>query len=295
EITNVNDVVKMAKRLGIHSNIPPYPSIALGTAEVNPLELTSAYSTFANEGVRAKPYAVIRVEDRNGKIIYKAHPEFDNVLEPRICHMMTSALSDVVNAGTATRIRSLGFHFPAAGKTGTTQNFADAWFIGYTPHFTAGVWVGFDDKRITFSGADGQGGRAAAPIWGIFMKTVYDELRPQMEYFTTSYTNVASPDFPGTDHTKDSSEEIDTNAPGIELTPLPNASSGHHPNQPTNQPLRPIGDEDDTNDIPSIGQSQPVPNAARSAAMISDTQHIGPPSPFHYSSDSLSAREKKER
>jgi len=196
EITSINDVVKMAKRLGLKSNIPPYPSIALGTAEVNPLELTSAYSTFANEGVRATPYAIVRVEDRNGKIIYKSHPEFDNVLEPRICHMMTSALTDVVNAGTATRIRSLGFHFPAAGKTGTTQNYADAWFLGYTPHFTAGVWVGFDDKRVTFTGADGQGGRAAAPIWGLFMKYVYEALRPQLEYFTTSYSNVASPNFP---------------------------------------------------------------------------------------------------
>jgi penicillin-binding protein 1A len=216
EITSVRDVVKMAKRLGIRSNIPPYPSIALGSAEVSPMELTSAYSTFANEGVRATPYAIIRVEDRNGKTIYRAHPEFDNVLEPRICHEMTSALSDVVNAGTGSRIRSLGFHFPAAGKTGTTQNYADAWFIGYTPQYTAGVWVGFDDKRITFTGADGQGGRAAAPIWGLFMKYVYDALRPKMEYFTTSYTNTASPDFPTQDH------DSDQTAPKIELNPIPN-------------------------------------------------------------------------
>ncbi len=193
EITSVSDVVKMAKRLGIRSNIPPYPSIALGTAEVNPLELTSAYSTFANEGVRATPYAVIRVEDRNGKILYRAHPEFDNVLEPSICHEMTSALTDVVNAGTGTRIRSVGFHFPAAGKTGTTQNYADAWFIGYTPQYTAGVWVGFDDKRITFNSANGQGGRAAAPIWGKFMKYSYDALHPKIEYFNTSYPGAPVP------------------------------------------------------------------------------------------------------
>ncbi len=239
EITSVQDVVKMAKRLGIKSNVPPYPSIALGTAEVSPLEITSAYSTFANEGVRASPYAVLRVEDRNGKIIYRAHPEFDNVLQPRICHEMTSALSDVVNAGTGSRIRSLGFHFPAAGKTGTTQNYADAWFVGYTPQYTAGVWVGFDDKRITFTGADGQGGRAAAPIWGLFMKYTYDALRPKMEYFTTNYSNVASPDFPGVDHTADSNF-IDSNVPRIELKPLP-TPSGHHPGTPTPRKPRPNG------------------------------------------------------
>jgi penicillin-binding protein 1A len=236
EITSVRDVVKMAKRLGIKSNIPPYPSIALGSAEVSPMELTSAYSTFANEGVRATPYAIIRVEDRNGKTIYRAHPEFDNVLEPRICHEMTSALSDVVNAGTGSRIRSLGFHFPAAGKTGTTQNYADAWFIGYTPQYTAGVWVGFDDKRITFTGADGQGGRAAAPIWGLFMKYVYDALHPKIEYFTTSYTNTASPDFPVEEHDSDSPP------PDIELNPTPSpANSQPKPAAPNSaKPLSPV-------------------------------------------------------
>jgi penicillin-binding protein 1A len=262
EITSVQDVVKMAKRLGIKSNIPPYPSIALGTAEVTPIELTSAYSTFANEGVRATPYAVLRVEDRNGRTIYRARPELDNVLDPRICHEMTSALSDVVNAGTGSRIRSLGFHFPAAGKTGTTQNYADAWFVGYTPQYTAGVWVGFDDKRITFTGADGQGGRAAAPIWGLFMKYTYEVLRPKMQYFTTSYTNVATPDFPGTDHTADSNA-TDSITRDIELKPQPNTPgmsnhpgmsdhSGHNPATPMPKKPHPalngpLGELEETN------------------------------------------------
>ena len=192
DLTSVSDVVKMAKRLGIHSNIPPYPSIALGTAEVSPLELTSAYSVFANEGVRCPPYAVIRVEDRNGKILYTQKPSFDNVLEPKVCHEITSALEDVIQHGTGARVLNY-FRYPAAGKTGTTQNYADAWFMGYTPQFTAGVWVGFDDKRITFNGANGQGGRAAAPIWGKFMKYSYDALRPQIEYFNTSYPGAPVP------------------------------------------------------------------------------------------------------
>jgi len=193
ELTSVADVVKMAKRLGIRSNIPPYPSIALGTAEVSPLDLTSAYSVFANDGVRATPYAIIRVEDKSGKILFDRKPDFENVLEPKICHEITSALEGVIaHGGTGARILQY-FRYPAAGKTGTTQNYADAWFMGYTPAYTAGVWVGFDDKRITFTGANGQGGRAAAPIWGKFMKYTYDALRPNIEYFNTSYPGAPVP------------------------------------------------------------------------------------------------------
>ena len=192
ELTSVADVVKMAKRLGIRSTVPPYPSIALGTAEVSPLDLTSAYSVFANEGVRATPYAIIRVEDRNGKILYQKKPEFANVLEPKICREITSSLEDVVQRGTGQRVLSY-FRYPAAGKTGTTQNYADAWFIGYTPEYTAGVWVGFDDNRITFNSSNGQGGRAAAPIWGMFMKYTYDALRPKIEYFNTNYPGAPVP------------------------------------------------------------------------------------------------------
>ncbi|HWF44644.1 MAG TPA: PBP1A family penicillin-binding protein [Candidatus Kapabacteria bacterium] len=271
EITNLHDVIRMAKRLGIRSNIPAYPSIALGTAEVNPLELTSAYSTFANEGVRATPYAIVRVEDRNGKIIYRTHPEFDNVLEPRICHMMTSALMDVVNSGTAARIRSLGFHFPAAGKTGTTQNFADAWFIGYTPQFTAGVWVGFDDKRITFTGADGQGGRAAAPIWGIFMKYVYEELRPPIQYFTTSYSNLGTPG-----ELRPQEDKGDSNGTPIEINP--NAPNNSNPTiqQPQPAPPSTVGDNVDENNSNPIGGWQPHPPPS---AIISSTNSDEPYGP----------------
>lgn len=192
ELTSITDVIKLAKELGIRSNIPPYPSIALGTAEVSPLDLTSAYSTFANDGIRATPYDIIRVEDRNGKILFQQKPSFNYVLEPKICHELTSALEDVILHGTGARVLNY-FRYPAAGKTGTTQNYADAWFVGYTPLYTAGVWVGFDDNRITFTGANGQGGRAAAPIWGKFMKYTYDALRPNIEYFNTSYPGAPVP------------------------------------------------------------------------------------------------------
>lgn len=189
DLTNAQDVVKLAKRMGIKSNLPAVPSLALGTADVSPLELTSAYSIFANDGIKTTPYGILRVEDRNGKVIYRSKPEFEFVFEPKIAQMMTLCLKSVVEGGTATRIRNW-FNYPAAGKTGTTQNYADAWFVGYTPIYTAGVWVGFDDKRISFTSADGQGGRAAAPIWGRFMKYSYEALKPKITYFNTNWNGI---------------------------------------------------------------------------------------------------------
>ncbi len=202
DLTNAPDVVKLAKRMGIKSNIPAVPSIALGTADVSPLELTNAYSVFANNGIKTNPYGILRVEDRNGKVIYRSKPEFEFVFEPKIAQMMTICLKSVVEGGTASSIRRW-FNYPAAGKTGTTQNFADAWFVGYTPIYTAGVWVGFDDKRITFTSADGQGGRAAAPIWGRFMKYSYDALKPKITYFNTNWNGAVN--------LPDSSKRVDSN------------------------------------------------------------------------------------
>jgi len=192
DLTNAQDVVKMAKRMGIKSNIPPVPSIALGTAEVSPLELTSAYCVFANYGIKTTPYAILRVEDRNGKVIYRSKPEYEYVFDPKIAEMMTICLRAVVEGGTASSGVGRWFRYPAAGKTGTTQNFADAWFVGYTPIYTAGAWVGFDDKRITFSGSNGQGGRAAAPIWGRFMKYSYDALKPKITNFNTNWNGASA-------------------------------------------------------------------------------------------------------
>ncbi len=252
EITSTQDVIRMAKRLGIRSNIPAYPSIALGTAEVNPLELTSAYSTFANDGTRATPYAILRVEDHNGKILYRSKPELETVFDQRIAHMMTSALEDVVNSGTAVRIRSLGFHFPAAGKTGTTQSSADAWFIGYTPQYTAGVWVGFDDKRVNLGGADFQGGREAAPIWGLFMKYTYEALKPQITYFQTNYSAVPGnhPSSGGGAPKPDTSGVIQDKIPQVTQVP----PTTPIPVVPPSQPAIPHSD------LPSMQPPKPQPS-----------------------------------
>ncbi|MEP0821442.1 MAG: PBP1A family penicillin-binding protein [Ignavibacterium sp.] len=177
-------VVEYAKRMGIRSKIRPYPSIALGSVEVSPLELTTAYGVFANEGVLVEPIAILRIEDKDGNVIEQNFPEKREALNRETAYIMTDLLEGVVNEGTARRVRGY-YHYPAAGKTGTTNDYGDAWFVGFTPQLSAGVWVGFDDNRIKFGYAEGQGGRAAAPIWARFMKYTYEDpdIGMKLEYF----------------------------------------------------------------------------------------------------------------
>jgi penicillin-binding protein 1A len=186
EKTSPAKVVRLAKEMGIKSPIPEYPSIALGSAEVTPLELVSAYCVFPNDGLYVEPTLVTKIEDRWGHVIFKAAPEMHEAMSPVIAQEMVDMMRGVVDGGTASSVRRW-FNYPAAGKTGTTQNFADAWFIGYTPELTAGAWIGFDDHRIRFTGWYGQGGKAAAPIWGRFMAKVYadDRLPYDKGDFTT--------------------------------------------------------------------------------------------------------------
>jgi len=174
--TSVDKVIALAKSMGIRSPLPRVPSIALGSAEVTPMEITAAYTAFPNDGYYTEPTFIMKIEDRYGRVIYEHKPEMKEVLSPRVAAQMVSMMRGVVDGGTAKTIRAF-FNLPAAGKTGTTQRFADAWFIGYTPDLVAGVWVGFDDQRIKFTGWYGQGGKAAAPVWGRFMKKVYEDDR----------------------------------------------------------------------------------------------------------------------
>ena len=130
----VSTAVYYAQRLGIDSELPMVPSLALGTGEVTLLELTAAYSAFANQGMVAPPRLITRVEDVSGTTIYVAPETHTQAISPTTAYLMSSMLSDVVSSGTATGARAAGFKLPAAGKTGTTDDYADAWFIGYTPH-----------------------------------------------------------------------------------------------------------------------------------------------------------------
>lgn len=169
-------VTSYAKRMGISTPLRPVPSLALGTSEVIPLELVSAYGVFSNNGVHVKPVSILRIEDKNGNVIYRDHPVRREVLSKETTYIMNDLLQGVVNQGTGYPIRrDYNFYQPAGGKTGTTNQFTDAWFVGFTPHLVAGVWVGFDDPKLTL-GNGMAGGIAALPFWARFMKNVYDSI-----------------------------------------------------------------------------------------------------------------------
>jgi 1A family penicillin-binding protein len=148
--------------------IPRVPSVALGSGEVTLQQLTAAYATFANGGQLPKPFLVRRVEDNEGEVIYEATPQLTPAFSPTTSFLMASMLTDVVNAGTGYRARADGFVLPAAGKTGTTNDYVDAWFVGFTPSLVAGVWVGFDQPQTIV--AAGYAGDLAVPMWAAFMK-----------------------------------------------------------------------------------------------------------------------------
>ena len=165
-------VIHEARRFGISTPLRPYPSILLGAADVIPLELVSAYGAFATLGVHAAPMAVTRVEDNEGNVLWEPQPERTYVMDAGSAFLMTSALRDVVRRGTAYRaVTGAGFLVPAGGKTGTSDDYADAWFIGFTPDLVAGVWTGMDRREEILRGA--QGGRLAAPIWTEIMREIY--------------------------------------------------------------------------------------------------------------------------
>ena len=176
-------VVKFAQRMGIKSKMDAYPSIALGTVEVTPLEMVSAMGTFVNQGVHVDPISITKIEDRNGVVIDEFVPESVQAISPQTSSIIVDMMADVINYGTGAGVRRY-FQYPAAGKTGTTQKFSDAWFVGVTPDLVAGAWVGFDDHRVKFTNWYGQGGRAALPIWAMFMEGAYKELKLPLKYFT---------------------------------------------------------------------------------------------------------------
>lgn len=164
-------IVSEARRYGITSRILPVPAIAIGAADVIPLEMISAYTAFANLGDRAEPFAISRVEDRNGNIVWEPKPRLIPVMSPEQAWLMVDVLRDVVRKGTAAGSVGSRIRFPAGGKTGTTNDYNDVWFIGFTPDLVTGVWMGFDQPTKIISNA--QGGRLAAPAWTSLMNEIY--------------------------------------------------------------------------------------------------------------------------
>jgi len=180
----IRRVREVAHRLGIQSALPAVPSLALGSAEVTPLEVAVAFSTLANGGVRTRPLAVKLVVDQNSQPLEKRDVRVEQVINPQLAHMMNHLLKGVLDRGTAASARRMGFTRPAAGKTGTTNDYKDAWFVGYTPDLLAVVWVGFDGQsKLNLSGS-----AAALPIWTEFMKSatanmpVTDFIEPEPMY-----------------------------------------------------------------------------------------------------------------
>ena len=165
-------VIEMARKVGITTQIPPYPSIYIGSADVYPIEMVSAYTTFATLGIHSAPFSITRVETATGAVLWETKPVREQVLSPEEAWLLVSMMKDVVLKGTAfNAVWQGGFHYPSAGKTGTTNDGADVWYIGYTADLVAGVWIGFDRPQKIKGNA--QGGLLAAPAWTTFMNEVY--------------------------------------------------------------------------------------------------------------------------
>jgi len=187
-------VIDLVKKMGVDTeNMPEVPSIALGTPDVSLYEMVGAYSVFANEGVYVKPILIQRIEDKNGTILYQNVPETKDVISDETAYVTVSLLEGVTQSGSGSRLRHTwrggsgaykhavtgypyGFKNPIAGKTGTTQNNSDGWFMGMVPNLVTGVWVGGEDRAVHFRTTEyGQGATMALPIWGMYMKKCYED------------------------------------------------------------------------------------------------------------------------
>lgn len=185
-------VIDLARKLGIESDIPPVPSIALGTPDLSLYEMVGAYAAFANKGVYTKPVMVTSIEDKNGTILYQFTPETNDVISEETAYVTVKLMEGVTESGSGVRLRTKGadayradyreiitgypyeFKNPIAGKTGTTQNQSDGWFMGMVPNLVTGVWVGAEDRAVHFKSITyGQGAAMALPIWGVYMKNCY--------------------------------------------------------------------------------------------------------------------------
>jgi penicillin-binding protein 1A len=187
--TGPDAVITMTRKLGVNSEIPSQPSIALGAVDITVKDMVAAYSTFANQGIYMKPQVINKIEDKNGNVIYEPKLESKDVLSKDIAYAVIKLLEGVTESGSGARLKTTGnggyaykrvtgypygFTNAIAGKTGTTQNQSDGWFVGMVPNLVTGVWVGNEDRSAHFRTiTNGQGAVMALPIWGIFMKKCY--------------------------------------------------------------------------------------------------------------------------
>jgi penicillin-binding protein 1A len=176
EVVPALAVKQTARRMGVSTDIRAVDAIALGTSEVHLIEMVAAYGTFANKGVYCKPFGITRIEDRYGNVLKDYFPQKEEVLSAETSYMMTNLLQTVLDRGTGGSARwKYHFYHPAAGKTGTTQGWTDAWFVGYSPYIAAGAWFGVDDPQVSL-GKGSDGSKAALPAWARFMRDSHDSL-----------------------------------------------------------------------------------------------------------------------
>ena len=228
-------VIDLLDKLGADTeNIDPVAAIALGSVDLSVFEMVSAYSTFANKGVYVKPVIVTRIEDKNGTILYQNVPESRDVMSEETAYVTINLMEGVTQGGSGTRLKTTwsppyykdvvtghpyAFKNPIAGKTGTTQNQSDGWFMGIVPNLTTGVWVGGEDRSVHFPGIRyGQGATMALPIWGLYMKKVYEDedLEVSSEAFEKPEVltiqidcDAASSENTGTEEGEEITEELD--------------------------------------------------------------------------------------
>ena len=195
DLVGPRPVINLARKMGITSKLPLVPSIALGTPDISLFEMVGAYSTFVNQGIYVKPVIITRIEDKNGRALYEVVPETQDVLSQEAAYVTVNLLQGVTRAGSGARLRHAGlektnyvykkvitgypyvFENQIAGKTGTTQNQSDGWFMGMVPNLATGVWVGGEDRSVHFKSiAFGQGVTMALPIWGVYMKKLYENV-----------------------------------------------------------------------------------------------------------------------
>jgi len=238
EKVGISSVVDVTRRFGITTSLPPYLPLALGAADMKLSEHVSAFTVFPNDGIRIDPHMIRRVTSYDGALLEEAHPEVHDVISPEVAHTMTAMLEEVIQFGTGIQAKALGR--PAAGKTGTTQDYTDAWFIGFTPQVTAGVWVGFDDKQISL-GKKETGAKAALPIWLEFMQNALAGM-PEVEFANVTpleeeaHEHAVHVDTPDTAPTEDEPAERKAKPPddAVPLPPPPKTTAATSAANPSN-------------------------------------------------------------
>jgi len=253
----VDKVIKLARKFGITSRLVPNLPLALGASDLSLIEHTSAFTTFPNDGVHIAPRLVARVTDYDGRVLDDFTPDITDVLPPSAARLMVSMLREVFNSGTAVRGKPFAAKYPVAGKTGTTNDFTDAWFLGFSPSLTCGVYVGFDDHRTL--GDKEEGSRVALPIWLDFMGEVLKS-RPAEDF-------PHSPLLTSPEQVKDI---LASAAPERLLAPTPAApvaaavapASAPAPVAPVRQPVVSVPAPAAAKKEPSAGQSPARPAAS---------------------------------